>query len=75
MKILFTGASSFTGFWFVQELSRAAEELIERAPAARLDLSGVSYVDGDGTRMLRRLEGRLEIRASGFVHEILRRGM
>jgi len=62
------------GAW-VQELSRAAEELIERAPAARLDLSGVSYVDGDGARMLRRLEGRLEIRASGFVHEILRRGM
>ncbi len=62
------------GAW-VQELSRAAEELIERAPTARLDLSGVSYVDGDGARMLRRLEGRLEIRASGFVHEILRRGM
>jgi len=62
------------GAW-VQELSRAAEELIERAPAPRLDLSGVSYVDGDGARMLRRLEGRLEIRASGFVHEILRRGM
>jgi len=27
MKILFTGASSFTGFWFVQELSRAGHEV------------------------------------------------
>src|SRR5258706_11667279 len=27
MKILFTGASSFTGFWFVQELARAGHEV------------------------------------------------
>jgi UDP-glucose 4-epimerase len=27
MKILFTGASSFTGFWMVQELSRAGHEV------------------------------------------------
>jgi len=27
MKILFTGASSFTGFWFVQELSKAGHEV------------------------------------------------
>jgi nucleoside-diphosphate-sugar epimerase len=27
MKILFTGASSFTGYWFVQELSRAGHEV------------------------------------------------
>lgn len=28
MKILFTGASSFTGFWFVQELARAGHEVM-----------------------------------------------
>src|SRR6476646_1548916 len=27
MKILFTGASSFTGYWFVRELSRAGHEV------------------------------------------------
>src|SRR5262245_33172111 len=27
MKILFTGASSFTGYWFVQELVRAGHEV------------------------------------------------
>lgn len=27
MKILFTGASSFTGFWFVKELARAGHEI------------------------------------------------
>lgn len=27
MKILFTGASSFTGFWFVQELVQAGHEV------------------------------------------------
>src|SRR5690349_3546135 len=27
MKILFTGASSFTGFWFVQELSRVGHDV------------------------------------------------
>jgi len=28
MKILFTGASSFTGFWFVRELTRAGHEVV-----------------------------------------------
>jgi UDP-glucose 4-epimerase len=28
MKILFTGASSFTGFWFVSELARAGHEIV-----------------------------------------------
>src|SRR5258706_6983402 len=27
MKILFTGASSFTGFWFVQELGKAGHDV------------------------------------------------
>ncbi len=28
MKILFTGGSSFTGFWFIQELARAGHEVV-----------------------------------------------
>jgi nucleoside-diphosphate-sugar epimerase len=28
MRILFTGASSFTGFWFVRELARSGHELV-----------------------------------------------
>ncbi len=28
MKILFTGASSFTGSWFVRELSRAGHDVV-----------------------------------------------
>lgn len=28
MRILFTGASSFTGFWFVRELARAGHEIV-----------------------------------------------
>ncbi len=28
MKILFTGASSFTGYWFVRELARAGHEVV-----------------------------------------------
>lgn len=28
MKILFTGGSSFTGFWFIQELTRAGSEVV-----------------------------------------------
>ena len=27
MRVLFTGASSFTGYWFVQELARAGHEI------------------------------------------------
>ena len=27
MKILFTGGSSFTGFWFIQELAAAGHEV------------------------------------------------
>jgi nucleoside-diphosphate-sugar epimerase len=28
MKILFTGGSSFTGFWFIRELARAGHEVV-----------------------------------------------
>ena len=28
MKVLFTGASSFTGYWFVKELASAGHEVV-----------------------------------------------
>lgn len=36
MKVLFTGASSFTGFWFVRELAAAGHDVtaLFRKPAA-----------------------------------------
>ncbi len=32
MKILFTGASSFTGFWFAKELAAAGHEVFAVFP-------------------------------------------
>jgi UDP-glucose 4-epimerase len=51
MKVLFTGASSFTGYWFVRELSTAGHEVTAtfRKPAAE-------YTDVRGKR-LQRLSG------------------
>lgn len=52
MKILFTGASSFTGYWFVHELAAAGHEITStfRKPAAE-------YTEIRGTR-LQQLNGR-----------------
>jgi ABC-type transporter Mla MlaB component len=60
------------GPW-VAELSRAADDLLAAAGSPRLDLSGVSYVDHAGLELLRELDRRMSIRASGFVNEMLRR--
>lgn len=45
MRILFTGASSFTGFWFVRKLARAGHEVVMTL-RSRLD-------DYQGTRLAR----------------------
>ena len=62
------------GPW-VEELSRAAEELLSGADAPRLDLSAVSYVDQAGAELLRALDRRMPVHATGFVIEMLRRTM
>lgn len=41
MKILFTGASSFTGFWFVQELAKGGHEVVAPLRAHYETYSGV----------------------------------
>lgn len=41
MKILFTGASSFTGFWFVQELTKAGHEVVATFQQAQSSYSGL----------------------------------
>src|SRR5579884_702707 len=46
MKILFTGASSFTGYWFVRELSAAGHEVL-----ATLRQPPGSYSDVRGRRV------------------------
>jgi len=60
------------GPW-VAELSRAADALLSASSSPRLDLSAVSYVDPAGIELLRELDRRMPIRASGFVNEMLRR--
>ena len=41
MKILFTGGSSFTGYWFIQELSRAGHEVVAVFRSRADDYAGV----------------------------------
>lgn len=41
MKILFTGASSFTGSWFVRELSRAGHDVVAVFQGAKVDYDDV----------------------------------
>lgn len=41
MKILFTGASSFTGYWFAKELSDAGHEVTATLTAKTTEYSGV----------------------------------
>ena len=60
------------GPW-VAELSRAAEALLSQNESPSLDLSSVAYVDHAGAELLRALEGRMTIRGSGFITEMLRR--
>jgi ABC-type transporter Mla MlaB component len=62
------------GPW-VKELGEAAEALLAQSDSPKLDLSAVHYVDQAGAQLLRDLDGRMAIRASGFVNEMLRREM
>ena len=48
MKVLFTGASSFTGCWFVEQLAAAGHEVV-----ATFSRSPDTYQDGRGARVAR----------------------
>jgi ABC-type transporter Mla MlaB component len=65
---------SVAGPW-VAELSRAAESLLSDSQSPRLDLSAVNFVDHAGADLLRELDRRMPIHATGFVIQMLRRGM
>jgi nucleoside-diphosphate-sugar epimerase len=41
VKILLTGASSFTGYWFARELSQAGHHVVAPLPRAKRDYSGL----------------------------------
>jgi nucleoside-diphosphate-sugar epimerase len=56
MKILLTGASSFTGYWFAETLSRAGHQVL-----ALLRGSACSGGDLQRAERLRRLHGKVEI--------------
>jgi nucleoside-diphosphate-sugar epimerase len=55
MKVLFTGASSFTGFWFVRELARAGHEVAATFSTTEASYDGVrrARVDGLGDHCTR----------------------
>lgn len=64
------------GAW-VSELRSACDELLQETKRARLDLSGVTYVDRAGTELLESLQAdrRVVIEASSaFVTELLKGG-
>jgi ABC-type transporter Mla MlaB component len=60
---------------WVPELERAAATCLEKSPSLELDLSGVSYVDAAGAKLLARLAARnVALRGhSAFVAELLGR--
>lgn len=56
MKILFTGSSSFTGFWFIQELAKAGHEVVATFQKAPDSYSGIRKARIDALRKLCRQE-------------------
>ena len=55
MKILFTGASSFTGFWFVNELTARGHEV---TCTLRSDYSGIRKLRADKLADCKRIDAR-----------------
>jgi anti-anti-sigma regulatory factor len=62
------------GPW-VEELTRVCAETPLAARPLRLDLSAVTFLDGAGVRLLRKLMGQgIQVSGcSGFIAELLRR--
>jgi nucleoside-diphosphate-sugar epimerase len=56
MKVLLTGASSFTGYWFAHELSRAGRHVVAPLRGALED-----YRDGTRAERVRRLSALAEV--------------
>ena len=56
MKVLFTGASSFTGYWFARALSEAGAHVV-----APLRASAISYGEGARAERVKRLKAVAEI--------------
>ncbi len=54
MKILFTGGSSFTGFWFIRELARAGHDVLATFSRPREEYEGLRQARVEG------LEGSCE---------------
>jgi UDP-glucose 4-epimerase len=50
MRILFTGASSFTGYWFVRELAAAGHDVVATLRTSHDAYEGVRRVRVDGLR-------------------------
>lgn len=70
MKILFTGSSSFTGYWFIQELANAGHEVVATYQKAPESYSVTRKVRIDALRNLCRQEFECPFGASNFMRLI-----
>ncbi len=74
MKILFTGASSFTGYWFVKTLAAAGHEMICPLRRARDSYEGVAKQRVAGLESLCRLAPETPYGSEAFFELIHREG-
>jgi nucleoside-diphosphate-sugar epimerase len=67
MRILFTGASSFTGYWFVRALSEAGHEVVCPLRGAPEDYEGVRQQRAKALKTLGRLVPRTAFGSEPFL--------
>ena len=72
MKILFTGASSFTGFWFVKTLAAAGHEIVCPLRGAVKDYAGVRKNRAEKLKSLCRLIPQAPFGADPF-HQLIQK--
>jgi nucleoside-diphosphate-sugar epimerase len=73
MKILFTGASSFTGYWFVKTLAAAGHEIVCPRRGAAEAYDGVRKLRVEQLRPLCRLEPGMPFGSDAFL-KLVREG-
>src|SRR5262245_41960312 len=67
MKILFTGSSSFTGYWFLNELTRAGHEVVSLFRGGEESYQGIRRERVDRLKKISRPVFHCEFGGSAFV--------